>query len=228
MFQVTASWAKPVSGRHGKHCWHSLWQRARWPTCVGPVRKTTRSSTGVPTCLKLYIYRSANLPEAEKIERVLQQECHLLVVQRGRSLYNDMVRHTKDVCHELGISELTSNTPCSRQIAMHYSFDYAQQVHLPSHPLQPGPIYFLVPQKVGLFGVCCERVPKQGTSWLTKLISYWRGTMRWFRFFTISSRILVSARPKQTFTATTALDKTRTDLSCGIVHGGQSGHVQIK
>ena len=115
------------------------------------------------TCQKnnTFIYRSANLPEAEKSGRVLQQERHLLVVQRGRSLYNDMVRHAKDVCHELGISELTSNTPCSRQIAMHYSFDYAQQVHLPSDPLQPGPIYFLVPRKVGLFGVCCEGVPKQ-------------------------------------------------------------------
>ena len=115
------------------------------------------------TCQKnnTFIYRSANLAEAEKSERVLQQERHLLVVQRGRSLYNDMVRHAKDVCHELGISELTSNTPCSRQIVMHYSFDYAQQVHLPSDPLQPGPIYFLVPRKVGLFGVCCEGVPKQ-------------------------------------------------------------------
>ncbi|KAI0213588.1 hypothetical protein LSAT2_001353, partial [Lamellibrachia satsuma] len=30
-----------------------------------------------------------------------------------------------------------------------------------SDPLQPGPIYFLVPRKVGLFGICCERVPKQ-------------------------------------------------------------------
>lgn len=44
---------------------------------------------------------------------------------------------------------------------MHYSFDYAQQVHLPSNPMQPGPIYFLVPRKVGLFGVCCEGLPKQ-------------------------------------------------------------------
>ena len=115
------------------------------------------------TCQKknTYIYRSANLPEAEKSERVLQHERHLLVVQRGRSLYNNMVQHAKDVCHDLGISELNSNTPCSRQIAMHYSFDYAQQVHLPSDPLQPGPIYFLVPRKVGMFGVCSEGVPKQ-------------------------------------------------------------------
>jgi len=38
---------------------------------------------------------------------------------------------------------------------------YAQQVHLPSNPLQPGPIYFLVPRKCGLFGVCCEGLPRQ-------------------------------------------------------------------
>ncbi|ELT90677.1 hypothetical protein CAPTEDRAFT_189695 [Capitella teleta] len=51
--------------------------------------------------------------------------------------------------------------PCSKQISMHYSFDFAQQVHLPSNPLQPGPIYFLVPRKCGLFGVCCEGLPRQ-------------------------------------------------------------------
>jgi hypothetical protein len=44
---------------------------------------------------------------------------------------------------------------------MHYSFDFAQQVHLPSDPMQPGPMYFLTPRKVGLFGVCCEGIPKQ-------------------------------------------------------------------
>lgn len=40
---------------------------------------------------------------------------------------------------------------------MHYSFDFAQQVHA----LQPGTLYFLVPRKVGLFGVCCEGIAKQ-------------------------------------------------------------------
>ena len=44
---------------------------------------------------------------------------------------------------------------------MHYSFDFAQQVHYPSDPMQPGPMYFLVPRKCGLFGVCCEALPQQ-------------------------------------------------------------------
>ncbi|XP_047246940.1 uncharacterized protein LOC124883730 isoform X2 [Girardinichthys multiradiatus] len=46
-------------------------------------------------------------------------------------------------------------------IRMHYSFDFAQQMHFPSNPLQPGPMYFLTPRKCGLFGVSCEGLQKQ-------------------------------------------------------------------
>ena len=55
----------------------------------------------------------------------------------------------------------TSREPCSLQGTVHYSFDMAQQVHYPSNPLQPGPIYFLTPRKCALFGVCCEAIPRQ-------------------------------------------------------------------
>ena len=44
---------------------------------------------------------------------------------------------------------------------MHYSFDFAQQVHYPSNPLQPGPMYFKTARKCAIFGVCCEGVPRQ-------------------------------------------------------------------
>ena len=51
--------------------------------------------------------------------------------------------------------------PASNSIMAHYSFDFAQQVHYPSNPLQPGPIYFLTPRKTAIFGVCCEAIPRQ-------------------------------------------------------------------
>ena len=51
--------------------------------------------------------------------------------------------------------------PASNNITAHYSFDFAQQVHYPSNPLQPGPIYFLTPRKAAIFGVCCEAIPRQ-------------------------------------------------------------------
>ena len=60
---------------------------------------------------------------------------------------------------------------------VHYSFDMAQQVsychcllnltkhgeqvHYLHNPLQPGPMYFLIPRKCAIFGVCCEGVPRQ-------------------------------------------------------------------
>ena len=39
---------------------------------------------------------------------------------------------------------------------MHYSHDFAQQVHFPNNPLQPGPAYFLTARKCQIFGVACE------------------------------------------------------------------------
>ena len=52
--------------------------------------------------------------------------------------------------------------PASNAISVHYSFDFAQQVHYPSNSLQPaGPIYFLTPRKAAIFGVCCEAIPRQ-------------------------------------------------------------------
>ncbi|XP_013394668.2 LOW QUALITY PROTEIN: uncharacterized protein LOC106162085 [Lingula anatina] len=44
---------------------------------------------------------------------------------------------------------------------MHYSFDFAQQLHYPSNAAQPGPIYFLTPRKCAIFGICCEALPQQ-------------------------------------------------------------------
>ena len=44
---------------------------------------------------------------------------------------------------------------------VHYSFDFAQQVHYPHNPLQPGPMYFKTARKCAIFGVCCEGLPRQ-------------------------------------------------------------------
>ena len=44
---------------------------------------------------------------------------------------------------------------------VHYSFDYAQQVHYLSDPQQPGPIFFLISRKCSIFGIHCEAIPRQ-------------------------------------------------------------------
>ena len=61
-------------------------------------------------------------------------------------------------------TEIALNEPhaaCSMQGTMHYSFDYAQQVHIPSNPLKPGPIYFKTTRKCGILGAIYEAIPRQ-------------------------------------------------------------------
>ena len=149
------------------------------------------------------------------------------LVQLERSLYKKMTDKAKSSCKEHGLTDLQASTPCSCSISMHYSFDYAQQVHLPSDPLQPGPIYFLVPRKLGLFGFCCEIFAKYSwgiwkftslgrwTFWLMKLISSVRGRMLSCPTCIISFSIMDSVRLMLT---SNVRARTRTDSYSDSVH----------
>ena len=104
------------------------------------------------------ILRSANTRDEVKSDVLRRQERHLEHVTAERAYYRAEVQAAKLVAVGL---RLGLNLPCSRDVSMHYSFDFAQQVHYPCDPLQPGPIFFLTPRKCGIFGVCCEAVPQQ-------------------------------------------------------------------
>ena len=111
------------------------------------------------------IVRSANLPERAKSAVVRAQEEHLFRSSSERSFYRSTVKAVEPTAHLVltankGIVP-KNNPPCSLKGKMHYSYDYAQQVHYPSNPLQPGPIYFKTPRKCAIFGVCCEAIPRQ-------------------------------------------------------------------
>jgi hypothetical protein len=97
----------------------------------------------------------------ERMRVLAQQMEHLQTVETERKFYNEMVDQSKAAAAAAGITILGPHAPNTLDAHIHYSFDYAQQVHLPSSPLQPGPIYFLVPRKCGIFGVCAEGIPQQ-------------------------------------------------------------------
>ena len=109
------------------------------------------------------------MPEAEKSATILKAEEHLRLVQMERSFY----RSTCDQCRDSIVRFFSSGTEFqppslssripenSVAVQAHYSFDYAQQIHYPSNPMQPGPIYFLTPRKCSIFGVNCEGIPRQ-------------------------------------------------------------------
>ncbi|KAJ8303681.1 hypothetical protein KUTeg_018791 [Tegillarca granosa] len=59
------------------------------------------------------------------------------------------------IAHSLD-NEGLGQAECSNQTRMHYSFDYAQQVHYPHYAQQVGPLFFKTPRKSQCFGVCAE------------------------------------------------------------------------
>ena len=89
--------------------------------------------------------RSANLHDEEKSATIKEAELHLERATKERSLY---VTITKQVAIDLQAGSVLGPHPvCSYNGTMHYSFDFAQQVHYPSNPLQPGTRYFLRHQR---------------------------------------------------------------------------------
>ncbi|XP_055076286.2 uncharacterized protein [Misgurnus anguillicaudatus] len=106
------------------------------------------------------LIQSANLPDDRKSEAVKKQQDHLSLVQKERDQYNDLNAACRKICSGSNLS-FGPSLPASKKIRMHYSFDFAQQLHFPSNPLQPGPTYFLTPRKCGLFGISCEGLQKQ-------------------------------------------------------------------
>ena len=93
------------------------------------------------------LLRAANLPDSEKSDCVQAQQEHLNSVQIERELYRKVCEETKCIFKavedQIDLDE--RHEACSLTTTMHYSFDFAQQVHFPSTPMQPGPIYFKTP-----------------------------------------------------------------------------------
>ncbi|XP_031553742.1 uncharacterized protein LOC116290781 [Actinia tenebrosa] len=85
------------------------------------------------------------------------------------------ISNCKEAMKGSDINLLSGNPSCSFEGTVHYSYDYAQQAHIPSNPQQPGPIYFKVPRKCGLFGICFEGIPRQVNYLIDKAVDTGKG-----------------------------------------------------
>ena len=115
------------------------------------------------------VLRSSNHPSVRKSKVLEEYQEHLQAVGVERSFYKTTCDQCKREVRDhftqddkfqppAPASQIPSN---SKDISVHYSFDYAQQINYPSDPLQPGPVYFLTPRKCSVFGVNCEAIPRQ-------------------------------------------------------------------
>ena len=114
------------------------------------------------------ILRAVNQPDSEKSDTIRAAEEHILIVQKERLFYRTTCEDCKASIRDFFTyaGEFTPPLhscfpPNSNNLKAHYAFDYAQQVHFPSDPMQPGPVYFLTPRKCAIFGVNLEAIPRQ-------------------------------------------------------------------
>lgn len=150
---------KPVSLRTFTNIWRQ--------TCPNIVVMKPRSDL-CSFCQKHYTSGAfmALANEEEKMLSIEKMRAHLDLVQKERAFYKSTIAETKETILDPEVNNRSA----------HYSFDMAQQVHIPSNPLQPGPIYFLVPFKVGIFGVMCESLNKQVNYLIPESVSTTKGS----------------------------------------------------
>ena len=110
------------------------------------------------------LQRAANLSDREKSECLKAHQERLNCAQSERDYYRNSCINSENALEPIDTETVLNRKgrdACSLNVTVHYSFDYAQQVHIPSNPMQPGPIYFKTPQKCGIFGIICEGLPRQ-------------------------------------------------------------------
>ncbi|CAH3159099.1 unnamed protein product, partial [Porites lobata] len=125
---------------------------ALWNTFTAYIVAMTPASDLCSLCQlnNAKISQNVNVSKHEKLKCLSDQETHL---QEAKSEWDFMKRNIaacKDVLQDSIIDLLSPRPSCSLKGTIHYSYDYAQQVHIPSSPQQPGPINFKTPQKCGL------------------------------------------------------------------------------
>jgi len=101
--------------------------------------------------------------EDEKIKYHQQAIAHLKQAKNEREHYKKLIKKSQQTCIQLFDKTMPPSLKkrIKKKFTMHYSWDFAQQLHYPYEDQQVGPIYFKTPRKAELFGVCCEGVPFQ-------------------------------------------------------------------
>ena len=95
--------------------------------------------------------------EEEKLEALEKAREHLISAMKERTHYRQCIEVSRQSYSALMEGEEQQSKPDT----MHYSWDFAQQVHYPYEDHQVGPIYFKTARNAQLFGVCCEALPRQ-------------------------------------------------------------------
>lgn len=116
--------------------------------------------------------------EEEKQAFFLKCQEHLNTVNTERASYKSVIKQTVDdfIAHEVLLDENMCVIPNTYDGSIHYSFDFAQQIHIPHDSQQPGPIYFLTPYKIGVFGIMNDTMKTQHNFLIPEAVQVTKGS----------------------------------------------------
>ncbi|CAG8484835.1 11072_t:CDS:2, partial [Scutellospora calospora] len=100
----------------------------------------------------------------EKELKVIEWSKHIETANNEREYYKQCIKQAK--INILNFDKKTLIRPGkinSLDIELHLSWDFAQQVHLPSSSQQEGEIFFKSLYKIHVFGICDDAFPRQVT-----------------------------------------------------------------
>lgn len=147
MHKTYISVSQEQSVRHtGKSTFISIWK-----ACLPHIKFMDPRADVCSVCENCRAAVAAAVAEADKLAAIEKFSKHIAEAQRERELYRSA---TLDAAAALQNRppHAPPYEPCSSDIAaVHYTFDFAQQVTLPHMARQPGPLYFKTPRKVQLF-----------------------------------------------------------------------------
>ena len=127
--------------------YHSF--RSIWLQCVPHIRFMTPRTDVCHYCEDYRVLISKAVSEVDKIKLTQEFKAHVEVAQKERQHYLDSMKKAEEnIC----------DGPPSY---CHYTFDFAQMLQVPYHARQVGPLFFKVPLKVQLFGICNDATKKQ-------------------------------------------------------------------
>ena len=123
-----------------------------WAQCVPHIKIASPREDVCQKCEQIHKKITESVSEEDKMRTTTELQEHIQKAQRERDLYKQTIADSKA---EVPIQRPEGPIPpCTTDLSkVHYTFDYSQQVSIPHHYRQMGPLFFLSLRKVQLFGV---------------------------------------------------------------------------
>lgn len=118
-----------------------------WHQCAPHIIFMTPRTDVCQTCENYRYAIQRALTEDMKKQKLSEFSAHLEIAQKERDFYLAAIKKSKEAA---ALSVCDNGTPSF----LHLTFDFAQQVFLPYHARQVGPLYYKVPLRVQIFGIC--------------------------------------------------------------------------